>query len=153
MNELGTFTFACKNGWQGDGQKGKSQDINECTDGTNTCDAHAVCTNLPGSFNCTCNVGWTGDGQKGDCGPPGYTKQSDGNYYKFVRSLRLSWAAARSARQPGDLAIIHNQATLDVVGRVLGAAHGCCPGGNLEIGGWFTHLHEVLGTWGAGWGE
>ncbi len=36
--------------------------VNECTDGTNNCDANAACTNTPNSFTCACNVGYSGDG-------------------------------------------------------------------------------------------
>ena len=37
-------------------------DIDECTDGTNDCDANAACTNQDGSFTCVCNTGYTGNG-------------------------------------------------------------------------------------------
>ena len=37
-------------------------DINECTIGTDNCDARAVCTNIIGSFTCTCQTGYTGNG-------------------------------------------------------------------------------------------
>ena len=39
-----------------------SSDINECTIGTDNCDAHAVCANTVGSFTCTCQIGYIGDG-------------------------------------------------------------------------------------------
>ena len=39
------------------------QDINECTDGTHSCDANASCENSPvGSHSCTCNSGYEGNG-------------------------------------------------------------------------------------------
>jgi len=37
-------------------------DIDECTLGTDNCDANADCANTDGSFTCTCNVGYSGDG-------------------------------------------------------------------------------------------
>ena len=40
-------------------------DINECTVGTNNCDAQATCNNTFGSYTCACNSGWTGRGE--DC--------------------------------------------------------------------------------------
>lgn len=44
------------------GQTCTEQD--ECTDGTNDCDANASCVNLPpGSFTCNCNTGYAGTGQ------------------------------------------------------------------------------------------
>ena len=38
-------------------------DINECTVGTNNCDAQATCSNTFGSYTCACNSGWTGRGE------------------------------------------------------------------------------------------
>ena len=37
-------------------------DINECTAGTQTCDAMATCMNTMGSYECMCNMGYEGDG-------------------------------------------------------------------------------------------
>jgi alpha-tubulin suppressor-like RCC1 family protein len=37
---------------------GKCLDINECTDGTDTCDSNASCTNTEGSYTCTCAEGF-----------------------------------------------------------------------------------------------
>ncbi|XP_072017077.1 uncharacterized protein [Amphiura filiformis] len=36
---------------------------NECTLGTDNCDAHAACTNSIGSYTCVCNAGYIGDGE------------------------------------------------------------------------------------------
>lgn len=36
--------------------------MNECTDGTHTCDQNADCENTDGSFTCNCQSGYTGDG-------------------------------------------------------------------------------------------
>ncbi|KAI8510753.1 hypothetical protein Bbelb_116690 [Branchiostoma belcheri] len=37
-------------------------DVDECTNGTANCSAHATCNNTPGGFNCTCDAGYSGDG-------------------------------------------------------------------------------------------
>jgi hypothetical protein len=37
-------------------------DIDECTLGTDNCDANAACSNTVGSFSCDCNAGYSGDG-------------------------------------------------------------------------------------------
>ncbi len=37
-------------------------DIDECSEGSNTCDQSANCTNTNGSFKCECKIGYLGDG-------------------------------------------------------------------------------------------
>ena len=37
-------------------------DINECTNGTDSCDVNANCTNTDGSYTCDCKTGYVGDG-------------------------------------------------------------------------------------------
>ena len=37
-------------------------DIDECTNGTDTCSPFAVCNNTMGDFNCSCLEGFEGDG-------------------------------------------------------------------------------------------
>ncbi len=39
-----------------------SADVDECTEGTDNCNANAACTNTVGSFTCACNEGFSGDG-------------------------------------------------------------------------------------------
>ena len=38
-------------------------DVDECTLGTFSCSAGAVCINTLGSYNCSCKPGYSGDGQ------------------------------------------------------------------------------------------
>ena len=38
-------------------------DVDECDQGTHTCDINAGCTNTVGSYTCGCNVGYRGDGR------------------------------------------------------------------------------------------
>ena len=37
-------------------------DINECMDGTGSCDGNATCVNIMGSYSCSCQPGYSGDG-------------------------------------------------------------------------------------------
>ena len=38
-------------------------DLDECTEGPNTCDMNADCTNTEGSYSCACKAGYWGDGR------------------------------------------------------------------------------------------
>jgi cysteine-rich repeat protein len=72
---------------------GACNDIDECAQGTDNCDANATCTNTPGSFTCACNFGYSGDGttctaddSDGDgtddvveCTTPGNCEDTDGD--------------------------------------------------------------------------
>lgn len=40
----------------------KADDVDECAEGTHTCDPNATCTNEAPGFSCDCNTGFTGDG-------------------------------------------------------------------------------------------
>ena len=35
-------------------------DIDECSEGTDNCAAHATCANTAGGYTCTCNDGYSG---------------------------------------------------------------------------------------------
>ena len=37
-------------------------DINECDDGTASCNVNAECANTDGSYTCSCSSGYNGDG-------------------------------------------------------------------------------------------
>ncbi|MCB9786920.1 MAG: DUF1929 domain-containing protein [Deltaproteobacteria bacterium] len=46
------------------------QDVDECGDQTDDCDANAACANTDGAYECTCNDGFHGDGQSCEaCAP------------------------------------------------------------------------------------
>uniref|UniRef100_A0A0G4F531 EGF-like domain-containing protein n=1 Tax=Chromera velia CCMP2878 TaxID=1169474 RepID=A0A0G4F531_9ALVE len=51
-----------EDGYTCPGIAGPCTDIDECSDATHNCDAHATCTNANGGFSCACNHGWQGDG-------------------------------------------------------------------------------------------
>ena len=38
-------------------------DVDECSQGTHSCSAYAVCSNTKRSYNCSCKAMYTGDGQ------------------------------------------------------------------------------------------
>ena len=54
-------SFNCPVGYTGNLLDGCT-DINECTLGTDACDANATCTNIDGGYNCACIDPYTGDG-------------------------------------------------------------------------------------------
>ncbi len=37
-------------------------DVNECSEGLDTCTYNATCTNTVGGYNCSCDIGYHGDG-------------------------------------------------------------------------------------------
>lgn len=57
----------CDIGYQENGSE--CVDIDECSEGSHTCDQNATCTNTAGSFTCACNESFTGDGET--CCPMG----------------------------------------------------------------------------------
>ncbi|XP_072016927.1 uncharacterized protein [Amphiura filiformis] len=60
INNDGSFTCACNDGYTGDGIT--CSDMDECALNTDNCDENAVCSNNDGSFACACNAGYTGNG-------------------------------------------------------------------------------------------
>lgn len=50
--------FACDNSTP----PSRCADVNECSNGTHGCNAHASCSNEVGTFRCACDTGYTGDG-------------------------------------------------------------------------------------------
>ena len=59
-NTLGGFTCKCNTGYRGNGKS--CVDVDECSDGSHSCDVNATCLNGDGSYTCACNEGYTGDG-------------------------------------------------------------------------------------------
>merc|ERR1712193_244053 len=61
-NDAGSFSCACKPGYEGDGKT--CMDMNECAISLlNDCDVNADCTNEIGGFSCACKPGYEGDGK------------------------------------------------------------------------------------------
>lgn len=59
-NTPGSYSCACKEGFQGDGRL-RCDDVDECA--TGLCDPLAICENSIGSFHCECPPGYDGDGR------------------------------------------------------------------------------------------
>ncbi|CAM9746628.1 unnamed protein product [Lampetra fluviatilis] len=60
-NTIGSYTCACKLGYEGNGRD--CMDIDECMRGTNSCNSSiSDCMNNNGSYYCTCARGFTGNG-------------------------------------------------------------------------------------------
>jgi hypothetical protein len=57
--QAGSCLPDCDAGWEGDKC---DANIDECTTGTDNCDANAACTDSDGSFSCACNAGYDGNG-------------------------------------------------------------------------------------------
>ncbi|TNF36352.1 MAG: hypothetical protein EP329_05305 [Deltaproteobacteria bacterium] len=53
-------------------------DVDECTDGTDNCDANAACTNTVGGFTCACDPGYSGDGVTCTACPAGQVQPDSG---------------------------------------------------------------------------
>jgi cysteine-rich repeat protein len=76
MPNDGCFACAVETGYTCDTKMPTTcADIDECTKGTDDCDANAACANSIGSFTCTCNNGYKGSGKtctdKDECGADG----------------------------------------------------------------------------------
>src|SRR5690606_6154015 len=59
-------TCECAPGYSGDPNTGTCDDIDECTLGTDQCDANADCLNTPGGYFCACKAGYVKD-ENGEC--------------------------------------------------------------------------------------
>ncbi|KAM4038868.1 adhesion G protein-coupled receptor E3-like isoform 2-T2 [Anomaloglossus baeobatrachus] len=57
-NESYDISFPCVPGYKKDNSIGACEDINECRDGPNICDAFTVCRNIPGGYYCECKAGY-----------------------------------------------------------------------------------------------
>lgn len=66
------FTCTCTPGYMGEEC---ADDRNECEEGTDNCNANAICINTEGSFECACSPGFTGDGI--NCRKESESKSSD----------------------------------------------------------------------------
>ena len=64
-------------------------DIDECTDGSDDCDAQATCADTVGSFTCTCNAGYTGDGRTSGTGCTSKCREND----QVVISMGQVWSS------------------------------------------------------------
>ena len=77
VNLIGSYNCSCQEGFTGDGfdpiwliqrmDFTGCEDIDECEEQTDDCDANADCTNTIGAWNCTCMEGYEGSGTEGDC--------------------------------------------------------------------------------------
>ncbi len=73
-NTNGSYQCKCHQGFAGNGHTCSGiqltlsyacyyfTDIDECSEGSHTCDKNATCTNTDGSFKCQCEIGFSGDG-------------------------------------------------------------------------------------------
>ena len=78
-NTHGSFTCYCDEGFESNGSlcHGNNtyivhfymmticyhlEDIDECSEGIDTCASNATCTNTEGNYNCSCDTGYHGDG-------------------------------------------------------------------------------------------
>ncbi|AWV89227.1 EGF domain-containing protein [Bradymonas sediminis] len=61
VNTPGSYECACDAGYEINGN-GQCVNIDECANGTDTCDPNATCTDTDGSFDCACDAGYQGDG-------------------------------------------------------------------------------------------
>ena len=77
----------CPSGYTSLSGSTSCSNINECFDGTHTCDPNASCQDTDGSFNCFCNAGYEGDGFA--CSPcqTGYGSLSGGTCQECDENL------------------------------------------------------------------
>ena len=62
VNEEGSYSCQCLQGYRLNADQRGCTDINECTTGLANCSHQATCINQDGSYECICNSGYEGDG-------------------------------------------------------------------------------------------
>ncbi|CAM9746066.1 unnamed protein product, partial [Lampetra fluviatilis] len=119
MDTVGSYTCACKHGYELEPDGRTCKDINECQSGTPACLGNSICVNTEGSHNCTCSIGYTYNGsfcldidecQHGDkqaCGEAAVCHNTVGSYscsciagYKLVNKACVDVDECVSGNSP-----------------------------------------------------
>ena len=83
-------------------------DIDECAEGSHTCDALASCTDTLGSYTCVCSSGYTGNGET--CSGNHTVKKTQ----SLSSTRRISWSQCMLF-----LSHLHRYSTYQLIYRVL----------------------------------